>query len=672
MTAGFEIAASLIDGLGQAFTWPAAGLLVIGVLIGLFVGLLPGLGGAATLALLLPATFGMDPLAAFALLMGTISVTATAGDITSILFGVPGEAVSAAIVVDGHAMARRGEAGRALGAALTSSLLGAAWGALALVLAIPVARPLLFSFGSPELFMLSVLGVTFLAPLVGRTPTKGLVAGGLGLWLATVGLDPVDASPRYTFGWTFLLDGIGVLPAALGLFAVPEALGLAASAPVEMGGVPNRLRDVRRGVVDALARWPLVLRCSAIGLYIGMLPGMGASVSQWVAYAHAARRRSSRPERDGTVDRVIGPSAANNATLSGALIPMLVFGIPGSLSTALLLSALVIQGVVPGPTMLLPEAQGGHLGFVFSLMWFTVLANLLVVVLCLRAVGPIARVTTVRGTLLFPGIMVLVFLGAFTEKNAIEDLFVTAAMGALGWTMVRQGWPRPPLLLGLVLGRIAENRLFLSTSLYGWDWLARPVVLALAALAVLSLAGPAVRWFRTRQIRRGPPARTGERRVNASVEDLAFTAGLMMAAAAALWMTSDFGPTGRFFPRMILLVVLALSSAHLLAEWRARGDETNRPSESAGDYPIDVPASQVDPTSLLWAAALPVAIWVAGFTVAAPLMVLLYLRIGARERWVVGVAGGLATLALIWGVMGRILLVPFPDGALVQLLEGLA
>ena len=223
----FEVVTAAVSGFAQVFAWPAFGLMLVGIAAGFMVGILPGIGGPTTLALMLPFIFQMTALEAFAFLLGMAAVTATTGDITSILFGIPGEPTTAATIVDGHAMAKQGEAGRALGAALMSSLVGAVLGALALAMAIPVVRPLVLSFGSPEFFMLAVLGVSFVAALSGEALLKGLIAGGMGFFLATVGMDPISGTQRYTFGWLFLWDGIGLVSVTVGLFAIPEVIELA-------------------------------------------------------------------------------------------------------------------------------------------------------------------------------------------------------------------------------------------------------------------------------------------------------------------------------------------------------------------------------------------------------------------------------------------------------------
>ncbi len=473
--------------------------MLLGMALGFVVGLLPGLGGPTTLALMLPFVFKMTPIEAFAFLLGMLAVTATTGDITSILFGIPGEPTTAATIVDGHAMAKNGEAGRALGAAMMSSLVGALFGAFVLGLAIPVVRPLVLTLGSPEFFMLAVLGITFVASLSGEALIKGLLAGGLGLWLATIGLDPVTGIQRYTFGQLFLWDGIGLVPVTIGFYAIPELIEMATAgvsiAKLDVG----RVGGVWEGVRDTFRHWFLVIRCSALGTAISIIPGLGAATTQWLAYAHAVQSSPGRARfGKGAVEGVLGPGAANNSSLGGSLVTTVAFGVPASVATAILMGAFIVQGLVPGPAMLTP-APKGHLAVTLAMVWTIVISNIITVAVCLAFMGPLARITRIRSTLLVPFILVLIYVGAFAEKNVFEDLGVVLVFGALGWLMAKLDWPRPPLLLGLVLGPLAENRLFLSTDNYGAAWLLRPGVLIIAVVLAAGLIVPVVRRRRSRR-----------------------------------------------------------------------------------------------------------------------------------------------------------------------------
>src|SRR5687767_6485709 len=347
-----ELAGAAASGLYQVFAPGVMGLMLVGIALGFAVGILPGLGGPTTLALMLPFIFTMQPVEAFSFLLGMAAVTATTGNITSILFGVPGEPITASMVVDGHPMAKKGEAGRALGAALTSSFIGAIFGALCLAICIPLVKPLVLSVGSPQYFMLAMLGVAFLASLTGDSVTKGLVAACLGLLFALVGLDPISGTERYTFDNLYLWDGIRLVPATLGLFAIPEIIAMATAGTSIAKADVGKIGGVLQGVKDTFRHWALVMRCSALGAYIGIIPGMGGGTSQWVSYAHAVQStRDKRRFGKGAIEGVLGPGAATHSTLGGDLVPTVAFGVPGGVSTAILLGAFIIQGLVPGPSM---------------------------------------------------------------------------------------------------------------------------------------------------------------------------------------------------------------------------------------------------------------------------------------------------------------------------------
>ena len=491
---------ALIRALFEVLQWDALSFMLIGVAVGFWVGLLPGLGGGTTLALMLPFVYKMQPVQAFAFLLGLHSVVATTGDITSILFGIPGEGTTVATILDGHAMAKKGEAGRALGAALASSLVGALVGAAALALAIPVVRPLVLTFGSPELFMLSVLGIAFIASLSGKRPRtmlRGFLAGALGLTLAAVGQDPQAGNLRYAFGSLYLWDGLDLVPVLVGFFAIPEIIDLAVRGTAIAGDAPlGRLAGVAEGVRDTFRHFWLTIRCSVIGTYIGIVPGLGGGVAQWIAYAHAVQSARSPAERrgfgKGDVRGVLGPGAANNSKEGGALIPTIAFGVPGSSSMAILLGAFFLLGLAPGPDMLTK-----HLDVTLSMVWTIVLANIITVAASLALLNQLARLTNIRGALLIPFLVLLTFVGAYTANNSLGDIVVMLVFGGLGYLMVRFNWPRAPLVLGLVLGEIAERYLWISMARYGAAWLGRPIVVLLLLLTVGVIVSTLIQYRRT-------------------------------------------------------------------------------------------------------------------------------------------------------------------------------
>ena len=488
---------TFIQGLFVVLEWQTFLVMLLGIFLGFWVGLLPGLGGTTTLALMLPFIYKMTPVEAFAFLLGMHSVVSTTGDITSVLFGIPGEGTTAATILDGHAMAKKGEAGRALGEAPMSSLIGALMGAFALALSIPIVRPLVLTFGAPELFMLAVIGIAFISSLSGeggRALLRGILAGLLGLLFALVGQDPQAGVQRFTFGQLYLWGGLDLVPVLVGLFAIPEIVDLAVRGTSIAGELPreNLGKGVWVGVKDTFVHLGLTVRCSLIGTFIGIMPGLGGGVAQWIAYGHAVQSARDREERTGfgkgDVRGVLGPGAANNSKEGGSLIPTIAFGVPGSSSMAILLGAFFLQGISPGPDML-----DKHLVLTFSMVWTMVVANIITVAVSLLFLNYLAKLTLIRGPVLIPFILFFSFIGAYTSNNHLGDLVVLLAFGFFGYLMIRCGWPRAPLVLGFVLGRIAENNFYISTIRYGSAWVGRPLVLVLIALTVIVLFFPLIR-----------------------------------------------------------------------------------------------------------------------------------------------------------------------------------
>src|SRR5581483_1498352 len=325
-----------LSGLAQVFTWPTFPLMMLGILIGFIIGILPGISAPTTLALMLPFTFHMKPVEAFAFLLGMLSVSVMFGDITSILFGVPGEPLAAAVVLDGHPMAKNGETGRALGAALTSSLVGAVVGAAILGLSVPLIRPIVLAFGSPEFFGLALLGIAFVAALSGGNLRKGILAGALGLMLSMVGLDQQSGIQRYTFGRLELWDGIGLVPVTVGLFGIGELVDLWIKQSSISETRVGKIGSVWQGCKDTFIHWGLTMRCSLFGTVLGVIPGLGGAVAQWVTYAHSVQSAKDKSRfGHGDVRGVLGPGAAMNSKEGGNLITTVAFGVPGSVSMAI-------------------------------------------------------------------------------------------------------------------------------------------------------------------------------------------------------------------------------------------------------------------------------------------------------------------------------------------------
>jgi TctA family transporter len=568
-------------------------------------------------------------------------------------------------------MAKKGEAGRALGAALMSSLVGAIIGAFALALAIPIVRPLVLTFGSPEFFMLALLGVSFVASLSGGNLLKGLISGGIGFFLATIGLDQISGIQRFTFGQLFLWDGIGLVPVTLGLFAIPEIIDLAVIGSSIAHERVGKIGGVMEGIKDTFRHFWLVVRCSAIGAYIGVIPGMGGAVSQWIAYAHAVQ---SSPDKErfgkGAVEGVLGPGAANNSTLGGAMIPTIAFGVPGSVIMAILLGAFIIQGIVPGPDMLLPPPRG-KLDLTFSFVWIIVVSNIITVGACLVLLNPLAKITLLRSALLMPFILLLTFLGAFAEKNAFQDIVVVLVVGGLGWVMVHLGWQRPPLLLGLVLGPLMENRLFLSTDNYGVAWLWRPGVIILFIVTLLGLFYPIVKE-RLRSKRgeaekaTSPPQESAASRSKWSA---VFSLCLVLVLGAALWQGREFGYRAGLFPWAIGYPLFALAVVQLILDLLGKEGGKGYGEMGAGaDLPRSVVAQRT--TSIIcWILGYFVAIWLLGFIWAVPITTLLYLKFAGNEKWPITLAITIGASAFFYGVFEYALRIPFPEAQLFEWLK---
>ncbi|MBL6864662.1 MAG: tripartite tricarboxylate transporter permease [Rhodospirillales bacterium] len=477
---------ALIEGFLLVFSWPAIGFLVLGCFLGIWLGAVPGLGGIIGLVLLLPFTFGMDTVPAFALLLGMFAVTSTSDTIASVMLGIPGTAASQATILDGYPLAQQGKAARAFGAAFTVSALGGVFGAIILAFSLPLILPVIKSFASPELFILGLLGLAMVGSLSGASILKGLSVALLGILLSTIGYGVAESIPRYHFETDYLLDKLPLIPVVLGLFAIPELMELAIR-NVSISRIPKgEATDggMLEGVKDVFRNWWLAMRCAAIGTYIGMLPGLGAAIVDWVAYGHAVQSAKDKSKfGHGDIRGVIAPEAANNATKGGSLIPTVAFGIPGSLGTAILLGALLIQGLKPGPEMLTTE-----LHITFSMVWTIVLANILVAGLLMLWSKQVAKIAFLPGHLIVPGVILFVFLGAWLGSGSFGDWITCLLMGIVGFVMKRGGWPRPPLILALILGNIMENSYQISMLAYdGFGWLTRPVVLIVIFLIIVTI-----------------------------------------------------------------------------------------------------------------------------------------------------------------------------------------
>ena len=468
-------------------SWHLMGLIFLAIPIGLFFGAVPGLGGKLGIVLLIPFVFGMDPIAGSVFLLAMHAVVHTGGSIPAILFGVPGTGPDAATIVDGYPMAQRGEAARALGASLGASGIGGIIGALFLALMLPVIKPVVLAFSPAEFFLLAIFGITFIAMLSGRSLIKGVAVGLLGILVSLVGLDPHTGAQRFTFDQLFLCDGVSVIVAVLGIFAIPEMISLGVKggtiSEVKQKAGNYNIREVIKGALEPFAHLGLTIRTSIMGAIIGAIPGLGGDAASWICYGHAVQSAKD-PENfgKGDVRGIIAPETANNSKEGGSLIPTLFFGVPGSSGMAILLGAFVMLGIQPGPQMALTG-----MNIVWSLIWALALANFLSIFVFIALAPAFSLLSYVRGALLIPFVLLLAFLGAFLAENAWENIILLTVMGILGYFLKKFGWPRPPFVIGLVLGGIAEGSIFKALAIWGPTFFLRPMSLVLIAMIVLTV-----------------------------------------------------------------------------------------------------------------------------------------------------------------------------------------
>jgi len=476
-------------------------LMAIAVPMGIFFGSTPGLGGKLGLVLLIPFVYNMDQLTGAVFLCAMHAVVHTGGSIPSILIGVPGDGPAAATALDGYAMTKKGQAGRALGASFGASTIGGLLGAMFLGLSLPILQPIILSFSPAEFFLLAILGITFIATLSGNSFLKGMIVGLFGLMCAFIGLDPSTGSPRFAFGQLWLWDGLSVIVAVLAMFAVPEMISLGvrgrsfdlspetaaklqdSGQPAEASSRKVSYRQIWHGIWDVFQHKWLVLRCSLLVAAIGVIPGLGGDAASWMAYGHTVQS-SKHPERfgKGEVAGVIGAETGSCAKEAGSLLPTLFFGVPGSSGMAIMLGAFLMLGIQPGPTMLTD-----HINIVWSLIWALVIANIICVIMLIAAAPWIGKLGSAKASFLIPYVLVFALLGCYLFGGNWQNLVLVLAMGGLGYLFKRHDWPRAPFIIGVILGKIAEDSLLKAIGIWGASFFWRPISLVLIALIVASV-----------------------------------------------------------------------------------------------------------------------------------------------------------------------------------------
>ena len=638
-----------------------------GVLLGLALGVVPGLGGIVGLALLIPFTYHMDAYSAFALLLGMASVTTVSDFIPAVLFGVPGTVGAAATVLDGFPLAKQGQAARAFGAGYASSLAGGIFGAFMLAIAIPVLRPAVLYLGSAELLAFCIFGLSMVAVLSGKSPLRGLTIACVGLMLSMIGSDPQTGTLRWTASTLYLWDHLPLVPVTLGIFAVPELIDMAIGRVSIAGNSPMSTSlptsSQWDGVRDAMRNWRLILRCSGIGALLGAVPGIGSAVIDWIAYGHAVQTEKN-PENFGRGDirGVIAAESSNNAKEGGHLVPTIAFGVPAGASMALLLSAFLMHGFTPGPEMLTK-----HLDVTYAIIWTLTLSHIMGALICLCASGWFARLARIRVGLLVPAVLSIIFLGAFNGSQSWGDLYSVGVFGAVGWTMKQLGWPRPPLILGFVLGDTFERYLFISQELYGTSMLLRPIVIVVLAGAAYVVLRPVYNALRRIIAARGGPA-TARRRPHLSL-NVAFTAALIVFVLGAIWQSVDWPAHAQIVPLTAAGAAVLFGSATLVTELFARPGEVTDVAHMVDGPALDMTAHDTPARVLrfravrifLWLVALLVAMTAVGVLPALFLGMLLLAWLEFRERWITATTLACVMTLAFWLVFDRVFATPWPD-----------
>ncbi len=469
-----------------------------GVLLGTLIGVLPGIGPSAAIALLLPTTFRVSPVSAIIMLAGIYYGAMYGGSTTSILVNIPGEAASVVTCLDGYQMARKGRAGPALGIAAFGSFIAGTLSVVGLmVLAVPLSNVAL-KFGFPEYFAIMCLGLSIVSYLSQGSIFKSLLMAALGVSLSFVGMDVVVGKPRFDFGLLVLGDGVGLIPLLMGLFGISEVF-----LNVEEKTQAREIFQTKiKGLLPTLQDWKdsagAILRGSGLGFFLGILPGGGALVSSFVSYA-VEKKISKHPEKFGTgiIEGVAGPESANNAGAGGAFIPLFVLGIPSNVAMALLLGALMIHGLQPGPLLMQqhPEIFWGTIASMY-------IGNAMLLVLNLPLIGLWVKVLKVPYKILFPMILLFCMIGAYSENNNTADMLVMLFFGALGYLLRKYGYDLAPLILGFVLGRQMEQTFRQSLILSDGSFFVffnRPISAVAMVLAVFLLVSALIPTFKKKR-----------------------------------------------------------------------------------------------------------------------------------------------------------------------------
>lgn len=477
----------IIQGLITSFSPINILLVFLGTFLGVVVGALPGIGPAVGISLLIPFTYGLNPVMALILAGGIYTGGIYGGSLTSILIGVP-DSTNAATVLDGYPMAKQGKSLEALGASTMGSGVGGFFSALALMFFTPLVANLVMKFGVAEQFMIAIFGLSVIALSAKGSVLKGIISGLLGLAVSTIGFDSVSGASRFTFGLDMLADGVPLMAAIIGLFGIAQTLSLAEEAKT-ISNTTELQGKVSTGVLAVFKYWWVTLRATLIGIVLGATPGVGAAPANMIAYTTVATKvkEGEIPFGEGNIKGVIAPETANNATVGTALIPTLAFGIPGSTAGAVIMGLLMLQGVPVGPKLFLEIPLT-----TYTFFWALIFSNIALVIICLPLLKYFAKVTVVPFQLLIPTVLMLCVVGIFSIRYSMFDVVLAVAIGIGSYFFKKAGYPSVCLVLGLILGRLAEQNLSRSLMIYGdYSFLyTRPITLFLVIATIAMLFIP--------------------------------------------------------------------------------------------------------------------------------------------------------------------------------------
>lgn len=488
---------NILEGIKMALSINGLLLNIVGVFVGIIFGAVPGLSSIMAIALFLPFTFGMSSASSMSLLIGLYIGSVSGGLISAILLNIPGTANSIATTFEGYPMAKKGEGGKAISNGIIFSFLGGLFSMIILFFVSPILSDIAIQFTPFDYFAIVIFSLTMMASLSGGSILKGLMSGLLGMTFTFVGMAPIDAVPRFTFGSTALLGGFSLLPFMLGTFAVTEVIALAETVGHEMKGeiISNKLDNLRISFDDIKSQFKNFIRSSFIGTGIGILPGIGGGVANLLAYS-VAKNRSKHPEKFGTgiLDGIVASESANNASIGGAMIPLLSLGIPGDATTALLIGGFIIHGVTPGPLLIMQQPT-----LVYSIFATLIIANIIMLILEFASLRLFIKLFNIQKAILLPVILTICVVGAFGNNNRVFDVILMFIFGIIAYFLKKFEYPIAPMVIGFILSPLLESNFRRALMYSNGDlvaFISKPLPVIMFIISIISLFFPLIKNHR--------------------------------------------------------------------------------------------------------------------------------------------------------------------------------